>query len=94
MKAEQIKKYYGFARKSGAIAIGTDKIMASKKIYLIFASESLSQNAKDRLKRRAEKENCEFVMFSEEEFKTIEQNSNIKAVAIKSKELAKAMQKQ
>ena len=93
MNAENIKKYYGFAKKSGATLIGTDKIVLSANVYLIFASCALAQNAKDRLKRKAEKSNCIFEIFSEQDFESIEPNQNIKAIGIKNKELAKAMQK-
>jgi len=93
MKAESVKKYYGFAKKAGAIIIGTDKIVASANVYLIFASDSLAQNAVDRLARKADKSNCILQMFTKDEFELIEPNQNIKAIGIKNKELAKAMQK-
>lgn len=93
MQVNNIKKYYGFAKKSGAIAIGVDKICTSKAVYLIVASDELAKNAKNRLIRRSESFKCNMVLLSTEEFKQIEPNSRIMAVAIKSEELAKAMQK-
>lgn len=93
MTIENVKKYYGFARKSGVVAIGVDKIMTCRNAYIIMASSDLSQNAKNRLQRRAEKLNSIYQEYEPNEFQQIEPNSSIKAVAIKSKELAAAMQK-
>ena len=93
MTSETVKKYYGFAKKAGSIAIGTDKIAISTNIHLILASSTLAQNAIKRLERKANKSECQLVLFSEEDFRQFEPNENIRAVGIKSAEIAKAMQK-
>ena len=93
MKTESIKKYYGFAKKANATIIGTDKIVASNNVYLIFASDTLAENAQERLKRKSAKANCIFQLLSKQEFELVEPNQSIKAIGIKNKELAKAMQK-
>lgn len=93
MSIESIKKYYGFAKKSASIAVGTDKIACAKNIYLIIASDKLATNAQKRLQRKAEKTSSELLILSDDEFRLFEPNEAILAVGIKNAELVKAMQK-
>ena len=93
MTIESIKKYYGFAKKSGSVAVGTDKIACAKNVYLIIVSSNLAENAQKRLQRKAERNACEIVIFKDDEFRIFEPNESILAVGIKNAELVKAMQK-
>lgn len=94
MSAESIKKYYGFAKKSGAVVFGADKICEAKKIYLLFASGDLKENSLKKLVRKSERADAPLCVLEAAEFKQIEPNASIKCVGIKNSELAKAMQRE
>lgn len=86
----KIETYIGFAIKKGSAVLGCDSIKkCRKKVYLLLATKTLSQNSLDFLQKASEKFRCEVVVT--EDYNNLKQK-NCKALAICDKSLANAIQ--
>lgn len=85
----KIETYVGFAIKKGSAVLGCDGIKkCRKKIFLLLATKTVSQNSLDFIYRTAEKLNCEVVVI--EDYNNLKKK-NCKALAICDKSLADAI---
>lgn len=86
---DKIETYIGFAIKKGSVVFGCDSIKRSrKKVCLLVATETLSQNSLKVLKNCTEKFGCELVRT--EDFDNL-RKKNCKALAICDESLANAI---
>lgn len=90
MNINKIKSYVGFAIKSKSIVFGVDSIKEKKTDLIIYAS-SLADSSKQKCMNIAEANKCKYFELSDEIVESLVNSSNIKAFAIKNKELAKAI---
>lgn len=86
----KIKTYVGFAIRNRSIIYGVDSIKEAEP-EIIFYSEELMKNSENKLLEFAKNKKCFICKLSKEEITEILSNLNIKAFAIKNKELAKAI---
>lgn len=84
------KSYIGFAKKSGKLKIGTDNILAYKKISDIILSNNISDNAKKKIYNHSLKTNSTVIEIDYLIMKDVMENENIKAISLLDKNLAKA----
>jgi len=87
---KKIKSYIGFAKKSGKIKIGTDNILAYKKNSVIILSQSISDNAKNKLNNHSNKTKSKLVCIKKELMNEILDSDSILAVSIVDENLALA----
>ena len=87
---KKIKSYIGFAKKSGKIKIGTDNILAYKKNSVIILSESISDNAKNKLNNHANKTSSNIICIKNNLMQELVDSDTIKAVSIVDENLALA----
>lgn len=86
----KIETYIGFAIKKGSVVFGCDNIARSrKKVYLLLATKTLSENSLKVLNACAERFSCEVKQIEDYEFLA---RKNCKALAICDKSLADAIQ--
>ena len=86
----KIETYIGFAIKKGSVVFGCDNIKRyRKKVYLLLATESLSENSLDVLNGCAVNFDCPLIKIEDY---GILQKRNCKALAICDKSLAEAIQ--
>ena len=82
--------YIGFAIKKGSVVFGCDNIKRyRKKVYLLLATESLSENSWETLTACADNFGCQVLKIEDY---GILQKRNCKALAICDKSLAEAIQ--
>ena len=86
----KLKSYVGFAKKSGNLKIGSDNILAYKKFSVIIISNSISDNAKNKLFNHSQKTNSDFVVVGYDIINTVMESETIKAISITEKNLASA----
>ena len=85
----KIETYIGFAIKKGSVVFGCDNIERyRKKVYLLLATKTLSQNSLKVLNGCAERLGCKVVQIDDSEFLS---KKNCKALAICDKSLADAI---
>ncbi len=85
----KIETYIGFAIKKGAVAFGIDSIeRCRKKVYLLLATETLSENSLKVAQKCAQKFGCPLQQI--EDYSVLAQR-NCKAIAICDKSLADAI---
>jgi len=84
------KTYIGFAKKAGKLKIGTDNILAYKKFSDIILSDSISDNAKNKIFNHSQKTNAVVTITSEAIMNAVFDSDNIKAIAVIDKNLATA----
>ncbi len=85
----KIESYIGFAVRKGSAVFGVDNIVVyRKKMYLILATKSLSENSVSRLKKCAIEKNIFFETI--EDYESLSKK-NCKALAICDKSLADAI---
>lgn len=86
----KIETYIGFAIKKGAVVFGCDNIKkCRKKVHLLLATESLSENSLQTLNACAENLSCNVLQIEDY---GILLKRNCKALAICDKSLAEAIQ--
>ena len=86
----KIETYIGFAIKKGSVVFGCDNIKRyKKKVYLLLATETLSENSLKVLVSCAETLACPLLKIEDYQ---ILQMRNCKALAICDKSLAEAIQ--
>ena len=82
--------YIGFAIKKGSVVFGCDNVKKyRKKVYLLLATKTLSENSLEVMNICAEKFSCNMLIIEDYE---ILQKRNCKALAICDKSLAEAIQ--
>ncbi len=85
----KIESYIGFAIKKGSVLFGCDSIKkAKKRVYLLLATKTLSENSRNVLDGCAEKYGCKVLQMDEYDFLSAK---NCKALAICDKSLAEAI---
>lgn len=84
------KTYIGFAKKSGKLKIGTDNILACKKLSGIIISCNISDNAKNKLKNHCNKLSTKILEIDDVIMNKICDSESIKAIAILDKNLHSA----
>lgn len=94
MNAKTIKMYYGFAKKSGSVIYGADKVCEAKRLYLVLVSSELAQNSLNKVTRKCQNINAPLAVLPKDQFIIVEDNPSVKCMGIKNAELAKAMQKE
>lgn len=88
----KVKSYFGLSVRARKVAIGTNEIL-EKDVFVIVASKSLSENAKNKIMNHIDRKKTKFFAISEEEMFSITDNSNILAFGITDKGLANAIEK-
>lgn len=87
----KLATYLGFAKKSGKIVYGVDNILdKSKKAIMLMCDKSLSENSFSKIKNISERVNIK--IYVTDNLDKILNTTNCKAIAITSKDLAKAIQ--
>ncbi len=89
MQTAKIKAYLGFAIKSRAIVYGVDNIEKTKPQLIIYSANLAS--AKRRLENHAQKTKATIIMLDDKAFNELTNNERIKALAVLSENLAKAI---
>lgn len=89
MQTAKIKAYLGFAIKSRAIVYGVDNIEKNKPQLIIYSANLAS--AKRRLENHAQKTKATIIMLDDKAFNELTNNERIKALAVLSENLAKAI---
>lgn len=81
--------YIGFAIKKGSVVFGVDAIVRyRKKVYLLLATETLSQNSLKDMQSAAQKIGCKLLQIHDYD---LLKKRNCKALAICDKQLADAI---
>ncbi len=92
MEKSKIQTYLGFCVRSRKIVYGTDEIETQKKgVFLIVFDETLSENSLKVLYRVSEKQGCQMVKAEKDALANALFKPAVKAVAIRDKNLAKAI---
>lgn len=89
-KSSEWLKYFGLARRAGAVIYGIDNILSCRqKINLVILSEfEATQNLKDKVNNFIAKNNTKLIRFSED-INQILGTTNCKVLGITNPELAK-----
>ena len=88
MNISKIKSYYGFALKSGNLAIGLDSILKANCKVIIIA-KTLANNSKNKCLSKTN--NSKIVELDQEIMMEITENSKILAVGVTDESLANAI---
>lgn len=85
----KVETYIGFAIRKGSVVFGCDNIEKyRKKVFLLLATQSLSDNSLQTLNNVASKRNCALLRIDDYDILT---KRNCKALAICDKSLADAI---
>lgn len=85
----KIETYIGFAIKKGSVVFGCDNIKRyRKKVYLLLATKTLSQNSLEVLSQASERLGCKVLQIDDYDFLS---KKNCKALAVCDKSLADAI---
>ena len=94
LKPCKIKPYIGFALKSRSIKFGVDDITKCKKTQIIIYSEELAKSSEEKLIKFATENRCEIFKLNSAQFdELIDEQINVKALAVLDKNLAVAIKK-
>lgn len=90
-KNKMVQTYLGFAVKSGAMILGQDAAVMSKKAKLILVAETLSENSLQKLILEAKRKGVEVAKIDSKTLQSVFGEKNVKVVAITDKNLANAI---
>lgn len=87
----KIKTYVGFAKKSGSIVFGVDKISECKNLKLVLVSDAISENSLKKIEQTILKTQTKSAIIKRDEFKIIVCGENILAIGMKDENLSNAI---
>ncbi|MBQ8424975.1 MAG: hypothetical protein IJX17_03015 [Clostridia bacterium] len=93
MVSNKIKTYISFAIKSRNIVYGVDDILKSKQVYIIFKSNNLAENSKNKLEKFILDKDLFIINLTDNDIFDVLQKNAIKVFAITDKNLADAIKK-
>lgn len=92
MLSTRINTFVGFAVRAGKIVWGTDNVLAwKKKLRLILASENVSENALEKLRRYAESKPADLKVLGSDAVAELTHRDGVKVIGITDKNLSDAI---
>ena len=91
----KLSTYLGFCIRSGKISFGVDNAEKERRdVFLLLVDEKLGRSSLNTVMKVKEKFACPLVIFAEGELGALLGRESVKAVAIKDKNLAEAIEKE
>ena len=89
MPRSKTESYLGFARRAGKLTLGINGTAAQKKVYLLVADESASENSKKQIQKLKARFSCPLVFV--EDLGTMAGKEGCKLAAVRDEGLAAAI---